>query len=263
VVSIAGEELDVHRTQKAELVPYALWGEIAYQIGGDQLYKEIEAYATSVSAPGNEYFEKVLGGKKVLIMLDELAQYSARLLASNPRFKGQLEAFLMALHGYARSHSVIAVIVTLAGANDAFADQTELLQKLLSDITGEDISVAQAMAIGDRALKGVTSVVARDAMVVVPVQANELSAVLGKRLFSHIDPSVSQEVSEEYFNLYQCILFSNPEKVSSQSFILSYQTVKKNCFPSMFIERKTFWVWISFICKLGITFPSFDITGIE
>ncbi len=203
IVAIAGEELDVHRTVGSQIVPYTLWGEIAYQIGGESLYEEVKADATSISAPGSEYFEKVFSGNKILIMLDELAQYSARLIASNLRFQGQLEAFLLALHGYARSHSGIAIILTLASATDAFADQTERLQALLSETTGEDVSLENAIDIGDRAIRGVASVVARDAMVVVPVQATELSAVLAKRLFSFIDREIAQTVAEEYFSVYQ------------------------------------------------------------
>ena len=60
-------------------------------------------------------------------MLDELAQYAARLEAARPDGASQLAAFLMALHGYARNHPGIAIVLTLASATDAFARQTERL----------------------------------------------------------------------------------------------------------------------------------------
>jgi hypothetical protein len=41
-------------------------------------------------------------------MLDELAQYAARLEAARPNGGNQLAAFLMGLHNYARTHPGIA-----------------------------------------------------------------------------------------------------------------------------------------------------------
>jgi len=61
----------------------------------------------SRAAPGKDYFDTVLGGKKVLIMLDELAQYAARLSAAHPGGGEQLAAFLMGpawLRPFERSH---------------------------------------------------------------------------------------------------------------------------------------------------------------
>jgi predicted AAA+ superfamily ATPase len=73
VVGIAGDEIPVHKPQGNVLTPYTLWGEIAYQVGGEVLYRQVEADVTSYAAPGRNYFETVLGHRKVLIMLDELA----------------------------------------------------------------------------------------------------------------------------------------------------------------------------------------------
>jgi hypothetical protein len=108
VVGVAGDEIPVRKPQGRALIPYTLWGEIAYQIGGTALYRRVEADATSYAAPGRNYFETVLGQRKVLIMLDELAQYAARLETAIPNGGDQLAAFLMGLHGYARTHAGIA-----------------------------------------------------------------------------------------------------------------------------------------------------------
>ena len=70
--------------------------------------------------------EQILDNRKVLIMLDELAPYAARLEAARPDGGTQLAAFLMGLHGYARTHAGIAVVLTLASQADAFARQTQL-----------------------------------------------------------------------------------------------------------------------------------------
>src|SRR5215831_1872783 len=84
VVGIAGDEIPVHKPHGTALAPYTLWGEIAYQVGGEALYRQVEADATSYATPGRNYFEAVLGHREVLIMLDELAQYAARLEQAIP-----------------------------------------------------------------------------------------------------------------------------------------------------------------------------------
>src|SRR5690606_6422936 len=218
VVGIAGDEIPVHKPQGEALVPYTLWGEIAYQIGGEELYAEVEAEATSYAAPGKPYFDKVFGGRKVLIMLDELAQYAARLEAARPDGAGQLAAFLMTLHGYARNHPGIAVVMTLASAADAFARQTKQLAQLISKVRGETVSEDDALIIGEQAVKGVASVVARDAVQITPVQAAEISSVFAKRLFVSVDREAAQAVAEEYMQMYRRNSSMLPDEAVSESY---------------------------------------------
>ncbi len=203
VVGVAGDDLPVHKPVGAELVPYTLWGEIAHQIGGEALYQQVKAEAESLAAPGRSYFDTVLGGRKVLLMLDELAQYAARLASANPSSSEQLAAFLMGLHGYARSNSGIAVVLTLAGTKDAFANQTARLRELLAKVTGQEISHDAALGIGQQAVESIASVVARDATSVVPVQAAEISRVLSKRLFVRIDAAVAVATADAYMDVYR------------------------------------------------------------
>jgi len=163
VAGVAGDELPVHRPQGPELVPYTLWGEIAFQIGGEALYKAIGEDATATAAPGSAYFDTVFKGRKALVMLDELAQYAARLEAARPNGAEQLAAFLLALHGYARTHSGLVIVVTLASEKDAFARQTRRFVELLSQVRGAEVGEAEAEAIAERAPDDAQSVVARDA----------------------------------------------------------------------------------------------------
>ena len=192
VAGVAGDELPVHRPEGPEPIPYTLWGEIAFQIGGAALYQAIGQDATATAAPGSAYFETVFKGRKALVLLDELAQYAARLEAARANGAEQLAAFLLALHGYARTHSGLVVVVTLASASDAFARQTQRIVELLSQVRGAPVGAAEAEAIAQRAARDAQSVAARDATPVVPVQAAELSRVLAKRLFAAIDADAAQ-----------------------------------------------------------------------
>lgn len=218
VVGVAGDEIPVHKPRGEALVPYTLWGEIAYQIGGEELYREVESEAGSQAAPGQTYFEKVLGNRKAVIMLDELAQYAARLEAARPDGAGQLAAFLLGLHGYVRNHPGIAVVLTLASASDAFARQTEQLAKLIAQVRGAEVGEDDALEIGETAVRGVASVVARDAVQVTPVQAAEISSVLAKRLFVSVDREAAEETAEEYMQLYRRNASLLPAEASSENF---------------------------------------------
>ena len=113
VAAVAGDEISVQKPKGTRLVPYTLWGEIAFQLGGEALYGQVEEDAVSPAAPGKNYFETVFEDRKVLLMVDELAQYAARLSAAMPDGGNQLAAFLMSLHGYTRTRSGMAILLTL------------------------------------------------------------------------------------------------------------------------------------------------------
>lgn len=219
VVGIAGDEIPVSKNMGDRLVPYTLWGELAYQVGGEELYRKVQSAAELFAAPGKDFLDTVLGGRKVLIMLDELAQYAARLEAAQPN-KGadQLAAFIMSLNGYAKTHTGIALVVTLAGSADAFSRQTEGLTKLLNKIGTGDLKKDDAVAIAERASKGVTSVLMRDATAVTPVQSNEIASVLAKRLFTSIDMNAARTAADEYETMYRRNSSMLPEEATSVGF---------------------------------------------
>lgn len=217
VVGIAGDEIKLSKTKAGKVLPYTLWGEIALQIGGEELYKKVLKDVESYAAPGLDYFENVLGDKKLLIMFDELAQYASKLETYN-RTSNQLAAFLMALNGYVRNRSGIAVVVTLAGSSDAFAKETEKLSKVLNDISKENLTQDDVLGVVGKATAGLKSVLMRDASAVTPVQANEISAVLAKRLFVSIDHENAKEVASAYMMTYEKNRGMLPQEATSINF---------------------------------------------
>lgn len=208
VVGIAGDTLPVQKTSGDSIQPYTIWGDMAYQLGGKDLYEQVKTEAESYAAPGLPFFEKVLGDRKAVIMLDELAQYATRLEVVLPgKGADMLSAFLMTLNNYAKNHTGISVIVTLASSSDAFAHQTKALTKELNQLTGsENLTENDARSLAQEATKSVSSVVSREATVVTPVQANEIAAILAKRLFDSIDQMAAREVMQEYSAMYSLSL---------------------------------------------------------
>ena len=218
VAGIAGDELPVHESKARDLAPFTLWGEIAVQIGGEGLYREVEADATSHAAPGRTFLEAVFAGRKALVMLDELAQYATRLDAARADGAEQLAAFVMALHGYARTRPGLSIVLTLASQADAFARQSKRLAELVSGATGREVDEGQAIAIAGRAEKGVRSVIARDATTIVPVQAAEISRVLAKRLFETTDRDAAEETAEAYAKMYARTAAALPEEATRSDY---------------------------------------------
>lgn len=202
VVGIAGDEISMSKTVSGNVIPYTIWGEIALQIGGKELYQKVRNFAESYAAPGKDYFDIVFGNHKVLIMFDELAQYASRLETYNGT-SDQLAAFLMALNGHVRRNAGIALIVTLAGSSDAFAKETEKLSDVLNKMSDKLLSQDDVISIASKADRNIKSVVMRDASTFTPVQASEISAVLSKRLFENIDYDAVHEVVEEYVQIYE------------------------------------------------------------
>ncbi len=203
VVGIAGDELSVVRSEGDRVFPHTLWAELAKQVGGDDLSEQVRAEALTPAAPGESFFDAVLGNRKVLIMIDELAQYAARAEAASKGMGEQIAAFFMALFNYARNHEGISIIVTLASSTDAFSGQTKILAKLLQAVSGNEISQDEAREIGEQALDSIQSVIARDAKVETPVSSEELSSVLSKRLFVKIDSNAAKTTAEEYGAFYE------------------------------------------------------------
>lgn len=218
VVGIAGERVAIHEIQGVRLIPYTLWGEIAFQVGGEALYQRIGAAATSFGSPGDEYFDLVFKGRKAILMLDELAAYAARVEAARPGGRSSVATFLMSLFQYAKDHVGLAVVLTLASQRDAFARQTAMLSTLVAEARGEEVAKSEAMDIARRAEGEVRSVVARDATAVTPVRGQEISRVLSRRLFAHIDQTASERIADSYMELYRRTAALLPEQTHQEGY---------------------------------------------
>ena len=203
VVAIAGDVLSVNKSSGAVLIPHTLWGELAMQVGGETLYRELDNDVTSVAAPGKDFFKRVFDGRRAVILIDELAQYVARFEAAHPGLGAtQVAAFLMSLSTFCRSASGIAIVISLATSSDAFARQSDGLSSELTRITGSEVAPHEAAKRAALAISETESVVARDALPIKPVPQNELARVLARRLFSRIDQDAAKSVAEDYITLY-------------------------------------------------------------
>lgn len=110
------------------------WGEIAFQLGGEEGFKLVEQHEKELTAPGGDVIERMLPkGKPTLILFDELMNYVSRSRKS--RLAGQLYTFLHNLSEVARGRDnvVLAVSIPASELEMTAEDQSdfERFKKLL------------------------------------------------------------------------------------------------------------------------------------
>jgi hypothetical protein len=130
-------------------------------------------------APGTQVWEKLIGAQPALILIDEIAQHlrSAKAIRSSggaTNLAEQTVAFLMSLIKFTAESPRAVLVYTLADAGDAFGKETEEFRQELAEAR---------------------SVSARQEHVLTPTGENEISAIVGHRLFASIDRSAAQEVA--------------------------------------------------------------------
>jgi predicted AAA+ superfamily ATPase len=85
-------------------------------------------------------------------------------------------------------------------------------------VRSEDVTEGTALGMAEQAERGLRSVVARDAVTVVPVQAAELSRVLALRLFDRIDLQAARETANGYMDMYGKSAAVLPDRTRREDF---------------------------------------------
>ncbi len=123
------------------------WGEIAYQLGGDEGFKLVAEHEKELTAPGGDVIERMLPkGKPTLILFDELMNYVSRSRKSG--LASQLYTFLHNLSEVARGRDnvVLAVSIPASELEMTAEDQSdfERFKKLLDRLGKAVIMSAEA-----------------------------------------------------------------------------------------------------------------------
>lgn len=163
-----------------------LWGELAYQLGGQAGYGLTVESERTGTAPGTGLFEELVGDRPALILLDEMARYM-RVAQTVPSATGksdlgeQTVAFLMALLEFAAGRPNAVVVLTLAESGDAFANETAQLRQQLTEAR---------------------RISARSERVITPTQETEIAAIVRHRLFETVDTPAARAAAEFYADAY-------------------------------------------------------------
>lgn len=165
---------------------YTLWGEIAYQLGGQEGLALVEKSESLRAAEGTAFLEKLIGDKPALIMLDEVSR-QLRGESAIPTATGkttqadQTIAFLLSLLEFAASKERCLVVMTLASDTDAFSQETQLVRQ----------KIIEAMQVSARQERALT-----------PTTSDEIYSIVTHRLFRSIDRKSLRQILNTYSKYY-------------------------------------------------------------
>jgi hypothetical protein len=162
-----------------------LWGEMAYQLGGDRLYRLVAKDDERKTAPGTKVLGQLLEeAGPSLILIDETLEYLVKAGAiplGDTTLRSNTLAFLQEL-GIAVANSQRAVLVAT-----------------LTSLTAEHLDESMV-----RTLQSLEKVLGRVEKVRMPVEGAEVYEVIRRRLFEDLgDPSLHRATAEAYFAMYQ------------------------------------------------------------
>jgi hypothetical protein len=192
VAGVVGSDLDpstgIYHPED-NVMTYTLWGEIAYQLGGRSGYALAQESDKNRSAPGTGLFERIIGDRPTLILIDEIARHF-RAASTVPTATGQSNlaeqtvAFLMSLMEYVASQKRVVLVLTMASEADAFQNETAEMRQALSE-----------------ALK----ISARQERVLTPTGESEIAAIVVHRLFASVDRATAEETVRRYGDYYHTV----------------------------------------------------------
>jgi hypothetical protein len=177
-----------------------IWGELAYQLGGKELFKKVEESDKNRVPPGTDLLGKILAdGKANLILLDEVLQYLLKAQAikvGSGNLSGQTLAFFQELSVAVANSKSSQLIVTLPSSEMEHYDESgEKLYLKLKKIFGRVESIR------------------------TPVEGEEIYEIIRRRLFEEIgDQKAVENICEEYFKLYNKHSEDLPRSVRDASY---------------------------------------------
>lgn len=190
IAGVVGSDLDpsngVHHPEDG-VITHTLWGELAYQLGGRPAYEMARESDMARAAPGAVLFDRIIGERPTLILLDEIARHlrgGAAITTGTSNLAEQTVAFLMSLMEFVASKRRVSLVLTLASDRDAFSKETAMMQQTLA----ETLRVS-----------------ARQERVLTPAGENEIASIVVHRLFKSTDRQAVPDVISHYGDYYQAL----------------------------------------------------------
>lgn len=188
---------------------HTLWGELAYQLGGENAYAIVKRSDQAKTSPGKDALRRLLEKyAKALILLDEVLVYQVKAAGErvgDTTLQAQTFAFLQELTEVVGSVPGVALVTTFPESNVEYYD------------------AEQAAGVFDRLEK----IFGRVQAVRIPVQGEEIFEVVRRRLFSGIDDEKARGVIAAYRRLFDDNRDDLPSEVRSSD----YTTRMRRAYP--------------------------------
>ena len=215
MAGMVGTEMDpANGLHHGSLTTRTLWGEMAWQIGGEKAFKPFQASDVEGVAPGTTVIEELVGDRPTLVMLDEFARYLRVAKAVSTANKKsdlaeQSVAFLMALIEVAATRPNLVLVLTLADSQDAFAKETDTVL----------VQLKEALRIS-----------ARQERVLTPTGETEIARIVTHRLFETIDEGAGKATADAYGE-YLAQISEKGVEVPANALTPSYRIELANAYP--------------------------------
>lgn len=189
---------------------HSLWGELFYQLGGKEALKALGKADDPEFSPNETQIAAVFSSGPVLILLDELVVYMAKL---SDRGQGNLLGFLNNLAAVVTKRKQMVLVVTDPADQRVYAKEASKI--------GGSLIVA-AIKLDDMFGRKMTDF--------DPI-GDEAARVIVRRLFENIDPAAPQSASAAYHALYERISQESPGAIPPSAASADYAKRIVECYP--------------------------------
>ncbi|MFH1574235.1 MAG: DUF499 domain-containing protein, partial [Acidobacteriota bacterium] len=189
---------------------HSLWGEIFFLMGGEKALKALGKADDPEASPSEDQIEAAFPDGPVLLLIDELVIYMAKL---SERGQGNLMGFINNLAAAVRKRRQTVLIVTDPAGQAAYARHASRLAKA----TEEDA-------------EKLDEIFGRKMTDFDPI-GGESAQVIVRRLFEKVDPDAAQASSATYFNLYKRVSQETPGLIPPSAASADYAKQIVTCYP--------------------------------
>ncbi|MBM4273482.1 MAG: ATP-binding protein [Deltaproteobacteria bacterium] len=179
----------------------SLWGEMFYRLGKEKALKQLGPADDPEASPDEALLEAVFPAGPVLVLLDELVIYLAKL---SERGQGNLFGFLNSLASVVNRRPRTVLLVTDPAGQVAYAKEAAQL--------GESL---------DRAAHALDEIMGRRFVDFDPI-GEESAQVIVRRLFRKVDAQAAQKASALYHALYERVERDTPGALPKTALSLDY-----------------------------------------
>jgi len=197
------------RITKDGLTIRTIWGEIAYQLGGKDLYSIIEVNDRERICPQGKFEEILEKASPCLILIDELADYcvaASGVKIEKTTLADQTVSFIQQLSGAVAKTPKTMVVSTLPAS--------------VIEVGGGEL--------GESILQALETRYFREAVDIKPVQDQEIYQVIRRRLFDTVGSEKEIEATvNEYYNMYK----EHNQDVPSEATLPEYKRKLYEAYP--------------------------------
>ena len=189
---------------------HSLWGELFFQLGGQKALKALGKADDPEASPAEAQIAAVFPPGPVLILLDEIVIYMAKL---SERGQGNLLGFLNSLASVVSKRPQTVLVVTDPADQPVYAREAAKLGDKLKDAT------TKLEQVFGRKMTGYDPI------------GDESARVIVRRLFERVDNTAAQQASATYHTLYQRVTQDSPGALPPAAATPDYAKRLVECYP--------------------------------